>query len=99
MGGLGSGNWYRWGGKKSTVEESLGVAMRDFRGRIFPGAAGTLAWTWASGNKSSIDYFVTMGAQPTITLCYRRQESEDVRIPVADRRDKRPIRVIAHYQT
>ena len=35
MGGMGSGDWYRWQGKKATVEESLVVAMRDFRGRLF----------------------------------------------------------------
>lgn len=83
MGGLGSGNWYRWQERKSTVEESLGVAMRDFRGRIFQGAAGTLHWTNShSGNKSSVGYFVTWGDVPIITIHYRWRDSEDVRIPV-----------------
>jgi hypothetical protein len=81
MGGLGSGDWTRYD-TKSTVEESLGVAMKDFRGRIFPGAAGTLGWTWASGNKSSVGYFVTWGDVPILTLHYRWRDSEDVRIPV-----------------
>lgn len=92
MGGMGSGNWYRWEEKKSTVEESSGVAMRDFRGRIFDGAAGTITWTYgrgdaASGGKSSVGWFVTFGGcenstGPTITFHYRWRDSEDVRIPV-----------------
>jgi len=81
MGGMGSGNWYRFD-KKSTVEESLTVAMRDFRARIHPHSSGEFTWTWAGGNKSSIGYFVTWGDPPTITLHYRWRDSEDVRIPV-----------------
>jgi hypothetical protein len=27
MGGIGSGNWYRWQGKKTTVEESLSAVQ------------------------------------------------------------------------
>jgi len=81
VGGFGSGNWYRFD-KKSTVEESLTVAMRDFRIRIHPHSSGAFTWTWAGGNKSSIGYFVTWGDPPTITLHYRWRDSEDVRIPV-----------------
>ncbi len=81
MGGFGSGNWYRFD-KKSTVEESLTLAMRDFRGRIDAHSSGTFTWTWASGNKYSIGYFVTWGDAPTITLHYRWRDSEDVQIPV-----------------
>ena len=81
MGGFGSGNWDRFD-KKSTVEESLTVAIRDFRGRIYPNSSGMFTWTWASGNKSSIGFFVTWGDVPTITLRYRWRDSEDVRIPV-----------------
>jgi hypothetical protein len=82
MGGLGSGNWFRFS-RKSTVEESLVVSMRDFRKRLYQGAAGMLTWTWASGNKSSIGYFVTWNQDdPTITLHYRWRDTEDVQIPV-----------------
>jgi hypothetical protein len=49
MSGFGSGSWYRWRGKESTLEESLVVAMRDFRKRIYPHSAGTFTWTWAAG--------------------------------------------------
>ena len=83
MGGLGSGNWWRWQGKKDTVEESLVVGMKDLRKRLFVGAAGTLTWTWTSGNKSSIGYYITGSADwPTVHLHYRWRDTEDVNIPV-----------------
>lgn len=83
MGGLGSGNGYRWQERKSTVEESLDVGMRNFRDRMFQGAAGTLYWTNSrSGRQSSIGYYVTWGDEPIVTLHYRWRDSEEVRIPV-----------------
>jgi hypothetical protein len=45
MGGMGSGNWYRWQGKKSTVEESLALSMKDLRKRLYAGAYGSITWT------------------------------------------------------
>jgi len=82
VGGLGSGNWYRWQAKE-TVEDSLVVAMKDLRKRLFAGAAGTLTWTWTSGSKSSIGYYVT-GTDDwlTVHLHYRWADKEDVNIPV-----------------
>ena len=78
MGKSGSGSWYRWQGRKSTVEESLGVAIRDFRGRLLHGSSGTSTWTWTGGNKSSIGYFVTLnGHAPTVTLHYRWNDIVD----------------------
>jgi len=82
MGGVGSGNWYRWQGKKATVEESLAVAIRDIYGRMNSGPSGTLTWSWSGGHKSSVGYFFTWGDDPTITLHYRWQDREDLRIPV-----------------
>ena len=81
MGGFGSGDWYRFD-KKSTVEESLTLAMRDFRERIYPHSSGTITWIWAGGNKSSVGYRVTWGEEPTITLHYGWRDSEDVEIPI-----------------
>jgi hypothetical protein len=81
MGGRGSGNWYRFD-KKATVEESLILAMRDLRGRVYPHSSGTFTWTWAGGNKSSVGYRAAWGDGPTITLHYRWRDSEDVRIPI-----------------
>jgi len=83
MGGMGSGNWWRWQEKKATVEESLVVAMKDLRKQLFVGTAGTLTWTWISGGKSSIGYYVTGSADwPTVNLHYRWRDKEDVNIPV-----------------
>jgi hypothetical protein len=83
VGGPGSGNWWRWQGKKGTVEESLVVGMKGLRKRLFAGAAGTLTWTWASGGKSSIGYYVRSSADwPTVHLHYRWRHTEDVNIPV-----------------
>ncbi|HJN09780.1 MAG: hypothetical protein QGG09_12815 [Pirellulaceae bacterium] len=81
MGGIGSENWYRFT-KKSTVEESLTVAMRDFRSRRFWRSSGTLTWSWAAGNASSVGYRVTWGCAPTITLHYRWRDNEDIEIPI-----------------
>src|SRR5262245_42288667 len=83
MGGMGSGNWWRWQGKKSTVEESLVIAMKGLRRQMFAGAAGTFAWTWRSGNKSSVGYLVTGNDEwLTLTLDYRLRVKEDVRVPI-----------------
>jgi hypothetical protein len=82
MGGIGSGSWDR-SNKKSTVEESLVLAMKDFWRRLYHGAGGTFSWTWAGGAKSSIGYFVTWDdSGPTVTLRYRWRDIEDVQIPV-----------------
>lgn len=67
--------------RKRTVEESLGVAVRDFRGRIFGGAAGTLSWTWARGEQFFAEYFVTWDDLPTITLHYPWQAGEVTQTP------------------
>lgn len=83
MGGIGSGNWYRYARKKSTVEESLTVAMEDLREHLFSDSAGVVTWTSGSGNKSSINYLVTwQGGTPIVTLQYRWGDTEEVRIPV-----------------
>jgi hypothetical protein len=71
MGGSGSGNRYRYD-KKSTVEESLTLAVENFHGRLYPHAAGTLTWTWTGGNQSSVGWFVTWDVGgPALTLHYR----------------------------
>lgn len=81
MGGIGSGNWYRFD-RKSTVEESLTLAVRDFRGRLYPHSSGTFTWTCAGVSRSSVGYRVTWGNHPVITLEYRCRNNEDVQIPI-----------------
>jgi hypothetical protein len=83
MGGPGSGNWYRSQRKKDTVEDSLSVGVKELRKQLFVGAAGRFSWTWRSGNKSSIGYYVRGSADwPTVHLHYRWRDTEDVNIPV-----------------
>jgi hypothetical protein len=82
VGGFGSGG-SRWQRRKLTVDESLALDMGEFRSRLFPRAAGTIIWTWASGNKSSIGYYVSRNDGGLIfTIHYRWRDSEQVRIPV-----------------
>ena len=83
MGGLGSGKWYRWQRRKSTVEESLSLSMRDLRGRIEPLSCGTFTWSWVSGDKSSIGYsFIWDDGQPAFNLHYRWNVTDIVAIPI-----------------
>lgn len=81
MGGMASGNWYR-SDKKSTVEKSLTVAIRDFRGQLHPHSSGLITWNSAGGSQSTIRYFVTWGDGPTITLRYIWRDCEHVQIPI-----------------
>ncbi len=79
---MGSGSWYRFD-KKSTVEKSLTVAVSDLRQRLFSSTTGSLTWTWTGGNQSSVGYLVTWNDdRPTLTLHYRWQDKEDVRVPI-----------------
>jgi hypothetical protein len=81
MGGLGSGSWHRFD-KKSTVEDSLTLAIGDFRDRIYPDSSGAFTWPSVGGNGPSIGYFVTWDEAPTVTLHYCWRDREYVRIPV-----------------
>ena len=83
MGGPGSGRRYRSWDKKATVEESIFLAIADFRSRICPRASGRFTWTWAGGNTCSVGYFVTLEAAGwTVTLPYRWRDKEDIQIPI-----------------
>ena len=82
MGGQGSGDWWH-SDKKLTVEESLGISIGALRGRLFDGAAGSISWTWPSGDSSTVGYFVTDdGGRLTVTFHYRWQDREQVRVPI-----------------
>lgn len=83
MGGSGSGNWYRWGGKKATAEESLSLGVADFRGRLYPHSAGTFTWTWVGGHQATIGYAISWEAGwPIVTLDYQCRGEIDVRLPI-----------------
>lgn len=81
MGGIGSGNWYRWD-KRTTVEESLTLSSSSFRGRLYHGAAGTLTWTWHNGASASVGYTVVVGSGVwSVALDYRWGGKEDILLP------------------
>src|SRR3954469_4827347 len=81
MGGAGSGRL--WQGNRATVEGSLFVSMKAFRKLLYKNSAGSIAWTWQSGNKSSVGYVVTWSHDPPIvTLQYRWRDTENVQITV-----------------
>ena len=83
MGGPGSGNFYRWRGKKATVEESLVVSVGTLRGRLVPGAAGTVTWTTGGVDRSAVGYAVDGSADaPRVIFDYRWRDAEDVRLSV-----------------
>lgn len=81
MGGIGSGNWLRMDGK-TTVEQSLAVAVGEFHDRLTPGMGGTFLWTWGSGAESSISYLVTGNAERPIVELRYRWDRDDVSIPI-----------------
>ena len=82
MGGPGSGNHDRLQEKKTTVEESLVVSVRDFHTRLYRGATGTFTWT-GPGGKSSVGYLVTgTDDAPAVALHYRWRGTEDITVPV-----------------
>lgn len=82
MGGLGSGMWHRWAGKKSTVEESLTLEVKQFRGRLHPYSSGTFVWMNGWGRQAWIDFSVAFrGETPVVTLQYRCG-GEEIRIPI-----------------
>jgi hypothetical protein len=68
--------------RKTTVEESLGVAMRDIAQPLVDGSSGTLTWTWARCQKSAIGWLVTFGPVPILRLHYQFPDGEEVQIPV-----------------
>lgn len=70
MGGIGSGNRYRYG-TKNTVEgrPSLDVNRWAREGYLSPGRSFSWQWTWGDGSKSSIN--VRVESLWTIRLIYR----------------------------
>jgi hypothetical protein len=71
MGGMGSGNWYRWD-KKTTTEEVHYVDIRYMRkqGLLWPGYTGSLSWFRGGEQTGSIRYRVE---QNRLILMYRQR--------------------------
>ena len=90
MGGVGSGNWYRFD-KNTTTDECHSVDLRYLhrKGLLTPGHWFSLRWARAGRETGSIRGVVSRDGQPEqITLLYRHRsglggEWEDVQEPVA----------------
>ncbi len=89
MGGWGSGRWQR-DDSKATVESCLALDVNYMRrkGMLFPGAGGTLNWTYAGTGKPSASVVYRVVCLPDeeellrLWLSYRRQDSETIRLPI-----------------
>ena len=89
MGGVGSGNWYRFD-KKTTTQECNSVDVRYVHreGLLKSGRWFSLRWSRAGRETSSIRGVVSGDGRPErITLLYRHRsgpsgEWEDVREPI-----------------
>ncbi len=75
MGGMGSGDWFRWD-TKTAVEETLRIDIRSMKkqGMLTPGYAGTFSWTQYDKPCGSIQF--RMGTE-SITLIYRVRRGGD----------------------
>jgi hypothetical protein len=85
MGGVGSGNWYRFD-KKTTTEECRSLDVRRFRRKDLLKSGHWFSWCWwrAEVKVASIGVFV---CQDRLVLAYRHRsgpggEWEDVKEPV-----------------
>lgn len=83
MGGEGSGEWTRLSAK-STVEDSFTLSVRDFRGRLKPGATGIFTWKTNGTKTGSVGYSVNVHSKLPIcvVLLQYRCDSVEIRIPV-----------------
>jgi hypothetical protein len=89
MGGVGSGNWYRFD-KKTTTDEGQSVDVRylNRNGLLKPGDWFSLRWSRAGRETGSIRGVVSGDGRPEqVTLLYRHRrglgsEWEDVREPI-----------------
>ena len=82
MGGLGSGRRWNRPARRLTVEESPSLGIRNFRGHIFEGSAGTITWTRGGTVKDSVAFSVAWGDTPILTLRYRWRDEADVSVPI-----------------
>jgi hypothetical protein len=89
VGGVGSGNWYRFN-KKSTTNECQSIDVRYLHRNelLKPGGWFSLRWSRAGSETGSIQGVVSGDSQPErVTLLYRHRrglggEWEDVREPI-----------------
>jgi hypothetical protein len=76
MGGIGSGNWYRWN-TQTTVEETKRIDIRYMRKRGFlkPNTQGTLSWSCGGKPNGNIN-FVTHDDYLQLNFRYKEHGGE-----------------------
>jgi hypothetical protein len=85
MGGVGSGNWYRWS-KKETVEDCRSLDVRRWQrdGLLIPGSSSS--WQWSRNGQKVADIGVRVETKRVfLTYRYRRNgdEWESLNYPVS----------------
>ena len=70
MGGLGSGEWFRYGSKKSTTDSQHDIDIRWMKknNRLRPGTTGSLSWSRRGKETGSVGYRME---ENRMTLHYR----------------------------
>ncbi|WDI42106.1 hypothetical protein [Bremerella sp. P1] len=68
--------------KKTTVEQSLTLAIATFKRRLVPGTMGTVTWGQADGADSRLDFKIYGHAPRIVELFYRLPNGTDIEIPV-----------------
>ena len=82
MPGPGKSRWIRLD-TKTTVEETLKLPISFLRKHLWHESSGTATWRWSETDESSIRYFVASSSETfTVTLAYRRRDTDEIRIPV-----------------
>jgi hypothetical protein len=93
MGGMRSGNWGERPDRKTTVEESYALPVRDFLAMLADlrsstaignrSISGTSYWTSTNGQTNSIGTVLSWnGGAPVMTLDYRWRGYQHVRTPI-----------------
>ena len=76
MGGPGSGNWLRWGSKRTTeCQYKIDIRWMKKHGYLQPGTAGIMSWTRDEEAIGSIRYY-TETDRLVLNYCYRNKEEE-----------------------
>lgn len=86
MGGIGSGQYFRWRRRKTTVEESLVIAVKDVHRRFVRPEMGTLLWGYgrsAVRRQAAVDYLLSGGGdERKLILRYCLKTAETVWLTV-----------------
>ncbi len=88
MGGMGSGSWYRWQGKKQVVEDALGLNITHFAqwGALHPHWQGSIQWRYGDREPFASAGYTVMASSDdglVLTMHYRLDGREHIDQPIA----------------